>query len=107
MTQLLGTGIVNDTINRYMIPFSAKRSDWSLVKGDTIKVYGIFDLPSNISKNGQDLIVVHFKKNKSRKITHWVLKDDEFLQNITLNPSRYSKKLLAGKEKTSTFVEIY
>jgi len=89
-----------------MCPIIDERRNGSLVKGDKIRIYGITEIPEN-SHFTNRMLLISFKKNTSKKIVCWIVNEDEFIKNISLNPSRYSKKLFANKEKTSTFVEIY
>lgn len=88
-------GIVNEETYRYFVPFSARQTQRQLVIGDTIKIYNIIDHESLSNTIGKPMIIVFFKKNTSRTITHWVFVKEEFLNNVKLEITKLFKKHLA------------
>ena len=86
--------IVNGEINRYMFPALAKRKDWKLSAGDKIKFYGFAEHEKFTEMLGKKMIVIRFKKNTSRIFKHWIVEQDVFYGNITLQKNKWYKKLL-------------
>lgn len=92
--KLLQRGIVTGTIYRWLVPFSSKQSERKLVKGDTLKIYSMDYNETLSEKMGKKILIVWFKKNNSRKITHWCFEEKEYLQNILLKHTNFLKKFL-------------
>ena len=96
--KLLQRGIVTGTIHRWLVPFSSKRSERKLVEGDTLKIYSMDHSVIASEKMGKKIIIVWFKKNNSRKITHWCFEESEYFQNILLKNTNFLKKFLVESE---------
>jgi hypothetical protein len=100
--KLLQRGIVDGTIHRWLVPFSAKQSEMELVDGDTLKIYSMVQSDTLSERMGRKILIVWFKKNNSRKITHWCFDQTEFFQNILLKNTNFLKKHLVDSENSVT-----
>jgi hypothetical protein len=97
-TKLLQKGVVTGTIHRWCVPFSSKQSDRKLVEGDTLRIYSMDYCDTLSEKLGKKLLIVWFKKNNSRKITHWIFEQDEYFENLLLKNTNFLKKFLVESE---------
>jgi endonuclease V-like protein UPF0215 family len=93
-------GIVNEETYRYFVPFSARQTQRQLVPGDTIKIYNIVDHESLSNSFGKPMILVFFKKNTSRTISHWVFVKEEFLNNVKLETTKLYENLMQNEIKS-------
>lgn len=93
-SKLLQRGIVTGTIHRWLVPFSSKPSERKLVEGDTLKIYSMDYSDTLSEKMGKPILIVWFKKNNSRKITHWCFEQNEYFENILLKNTNFLKKFL-------------
>jgi len=85
---------VNNQIDRYWVPIHASDKNSAFQVGDKLKVYGFCEHEFYTKSEGKKMILIRFKRNFSRKFTHWIVSEYDFYENITIHPNKSQVEFL-------------